>query len=132
MKTQLFLTLSLFFIIGISGCKKETEETKPLRTKALGRWELVKTESTIGSAVPVTVNYGSSDYYDFKDGEDDILERKMAGSTQYGNYVFLVGEEFNISIDGKLYYCKPTVIEAGRFEFVASEGNTSTKVFLKR
>lgn len=132
MKKQLFFALALFFTIGISSCKKETEANKPLREKALGRWELVKTETTLAGTVPVVVNYTSADYYDFKAGEEDILERKMNGNTQYGNYVFVVGDQFNITIDGKLYSCSPTALDASKFEFTAKEGNTTTKVFLKR
>lgn len=124
--------VALFFAFAISSCKKETAENKPLREKALGRWELVKTETSLAGAVPVVVNHSSGDYYDFKAGDDDVLERKVGSSTQYGNYTFLVGDQFNITIDGKLYTCDPTVVEASKFEFTAKESNNTTKIFLKR
>lgn len=132
MKKQLFFALALIFTVGISSCKKETEENRPLREKALGRWELVKTESSIVGAVPVVVNHNDGDYYDFKSGEDDVVERKVDKNTQYGNYVFLAGDQFNISIDGKLYNCSPTAIDGSKFEFIAKENNTTMKVYLKR
>ena len=132
MKKQLIFALALILIIGVGSCKKETGENRPLKEKVLGRWELLKTETSIAGAVPVVTNYSSSDYYDFKSGEDDVLERKQGSSTQYGNYVFLSSDDFNISIDGKTYSCSPTAIEESRFEFTAKEGSSSMKVFLKR
>lgn len=132
MKKQLFLVFALLFTIAMVGCKKQSEATKPLRTKAIGRWEVVKIETTLGGAAPTTVTYTSSDYYDFKDGEDDILERKLGAAVQSGNYVFLSGNNFNITIDGKTYNCTATTISESRFEFTAKEGTNILKVYLKR
>ena len=132
MKKQLFFTLVLIFTIGFISCKKETAENRPLKEKALGRWELVKTESTVAGAIPVIVNHKDGDYYDFKSGEDDVLERKIGDNTQYGNYVFVVGDQFNITIGGKLYNCSLAAIDASKFEFIAKENNTTIKVYLKR
>ncbi len=132
MKKQLFIALALILTFGFTSCKKETTANKPLREKVLGRWELVKTETTVAGALPIVTNYTSSDYYEFKSGDDDVLERKQGSNTQYGNYVFLSSNDFNLSIEGKTYACMPTVVEESKFEFTAKEGSLSMKVYLKR
>ena len=132
MKKQLFLVFALLFTVAIVGCKKQDNATKPLRTKALGRWELVKIETTLSGAAAVTVDYTSSDYFYFKDGEDDILERKLCSTVQSGNYVFLTGNNFNITIDGKTYICVANTITDNNFEFTGKEGNNTIKTYLKR
>lgn len=132
MKKLIFFIFALVFTISIVGCKKQDDDTMPLRSSAIGRWELLKIETTVGSAAPVTVNYTSSDYFDFKAGDEDILERKLGTIVQSGNYVFLIGNDFNITIDGKTYNCIANTISAAQFDFTAKEGSTTLKVYLKR
>ena len=102
----------------------------------VGKWQVTKMETTVSGSAPTTVNGGTSDYVDFKSGEDDIVEINLSSSLQSGTYSVTVGNSFFISMGGKLYACTPTVINDNKFEFNAAEENAtpsvSRKYFLTR
>jgi len=123
----LFSTLLLLF----TSCKKQDDATIPLKTKMVGKWEVTKVETTVAGSAPTTVNGGSSDYVDFKSGEDDIVEINVSPSLQSGSYSVTVGNSFFISIVGKLYACTPTQISDSKFDFTATEENATPSVVKK-
>lgn len=125
MKKNLSLfTLMLFLLTVVTGCKKD--DSDQLKKRVVGKWEVSKVEPS-----PI-LNITSGDYYDFKAGEDDIVEVRRGGQLQSGTYTLNAGEELNISIGNKLYLCKIDVLNNNKLEFTAKEGNTTEKVFLKR
>ncbi|MES2827264.1 MAG: hypothetical protein V4687_03890 [Bacteroidota bacterium] len=124
------------FLLILSSCKKQDDETKPLKTKIVGKWEVSKVETSIGSSAPTTVAGSANDYVDFKGGDDDIVEISVSSSLQSGTYSILVSNEFYITIGGKLYQCSPTLVDDNSFEFTATEEGSNPliikKYFLER
>ncbi|RZK82283.1 MAG: hypothetical protein EOO92_02295 [Pedobacter sp.] len=115
----------------ITSCKKEDAENAPLKTKIVGRWEVSKIETTVGSTPPTTVAYDNSDYVDFKGTEDDIVEISLNNSSQTGTYSVTVGNTFNMQIGSKLYMCTPSVVEQNKLEFNATEDGSNPVVVRK-
>lgn len=118
-------------LLVFSSCKKQDEETKPLKSKMVGKWEITRVETTIAGSAPTTATGGSSDYVDFMSGEDDIVEVNLAPSLQSGTYSVTVGNTFFITLGGKLYSCSPTVIDDNKFEFTATEQDAKPSVVKK-
>ncbi|MEJ7560828.1 MAG: hypothetical protein WKF66_21130 [Pedobacter sp.] len=128
----IFTALLLIF----ASCKKQDDETKSLKSKMVGKWQLAKVETTVAGSATTTVNGGSNDYVEFKSGEDDIVEINLAPSLQSGTYSVTVGNTFYMSIGAKLHAGAPTLINDNKFEFTATEEkstpNTVRKYFLVR
>eukprot|EP01132_Coremiostelium_polycephalum_P018382 gene18382-21920_t len=105
MKIKLLSTaLLLWLATGIAGCKKDNPNT--LIVKLSGKWQVLKIETkTFNASGAVvtdnTVNYGVSDYLDFKNNESSDLEVSLAGTRQVGNYVVFLGTAFNLSLPSK-------------------------------
>jgi hypothetical protein len=125
MKKQPLLSVALLLLISLclAGCGKEDNST--LKARILGRWDVSRIEG-----LPITIETG--DYYDFKEGEDDIVEIREGGNLQSGTYTAQVGNDFTMTLGGKLYKCKVSVLETSKLEFTATEGGATKKVFLKR
>ena len=119
------------FLLLITSCKKQDEETAPLKPKIVGRWEVAKVETSVGSTPPTTVNYDGSDYVDFKGGEDDIVEINLDNQSQSGTYAVTIGDAFFIQMSSKLYACTPTVVEQNKFEFTATEDGSNPVIVKK-
>jgi len=113
--------VALFF----TGCKKDSADK--FKTDLAGRWEISKIEP--GTSLPLVI---PGDYYDFKSGEDDIVEIRRGGNTQSGTYSPIVGNEINIAIGAKLYNCKVSVLDGNRLEFIAAGDGKTETVYLKR
>jgi hypothetical protein len=122
-KTSLFAFV-LFLLAAVAGCKKDSSDQ--MKNRVIGKWTVSKVEPA-----PV-LNITSGDYYDFKAGEDDIVEVRRAGSLESGTYNVTAGEELNFVLGDKLYQCTIDVLDANKFEFTAKQGNTTEKVYLKR
>lgn len=128
MKKQLFLAATfLFLITGIIGCKKEDQNSKPLKEKMVGRWSISKMETTIEGSNPITIVGTASDYIDFKEGEDDIVEINVGERHEFGTYSVFTGGEFNISIDNKLYLGTDAKFDGVKFEFKLTESGSNPK-----
>lgn len=126
MKKHLSLAAAFLFVLtGITGCKKESLDK--FKTDIIGQWEISRVEPTSLLEPVIT-----GDYYDFKEGEDDIVEVRRNGNLQSGTYSATTSREINMTVGGKLYICKVTVLDANRLEFTATQGSTSEKVYLKR
>ncbi|WP_256007105.1 hypothetical protein [Pedobacter deserti] len=125
MKKQSILTIALLLIVNLvlTSCGKE--DTTSIKPRMTGRWDVSRIEG-------VPLNISTGDYYDFKEGEDDIVEIREGGNLQSGTYAVQVGNDFTMQIGGKLYTCTVIVLETGRLEFSASDGSVTKKVFLKR
>lgn len=142
MKTKLLaLTAFLLVIAFIPGCKKEDSDT--LKAKMTGRWQVSKVERKVyeadGTTVASTtsVPYTPADYMDFKNNENDELELNLgSGNRIVGNYIVLLGNDFNISLSDKLLYCNTEVLDDNTFQFTGTVDKSSPKVtetyFLQR
>jgi hypothetical protein len=129
MKKRLSLAAAFLFVLtGMTGCKKEGLDK--FKTDIIGQWQISKVEAGSGQEVVLPVLPG--DYYDFKEGEDDIVEVRRNGNLQSGTYVATTSREINMTVGGKLYTCKVTALDGNKLEFTATQGSTSEKVFLKR
>ncbi|WP_432714685.1 hypothetical protein [Pedobacter sp.] len=134
MKTKLFAIVALFLTIAtVSSCKKEDTDT--LKAKIAGRWQVNKVERKTydanGSAVvsTITTPYTTTDYIDFKNNENDELEINLgSGNRVMGNYVVLMGNDFNISLSNKLLYCTTDVLNENTFQFTGTVDQSSPKV----
>lgn len=125
MKKHLSLAAVLLFVLtGISGCKKDS--LSRFKTDIIGRWEVSKIEP-----IP-ELTITSGDYYDFKEGEDDIVEIRRGGQLQSGTYSATASQEINMTVAGKLYTCKVTALDGNRLEFTAAQGSSTEKVYLRR
>jgi hypothetical protein len=133
-KKPMLIVTALLLIF--ASCKKQDDETKSLKSKIVGKWQLTKVETTIAGTATTTANGGSNDYVDFKSGEDDIVEINLAPSLQSGTYSVTIGNTFFISMGAKLHACTPTLITDNKFEFTATEEKatptTVRKYFLVR
>lgn len=125
MKKHLLLAATFILIFtGITGCKKQNSDQ--LKTNMLGRWNIATIEASPAAIVL------PGDYYDFKEGEDDIVEVRRNGNTQSGTYAPVVGNDLYITLAGTTYTCKITTITDAKLEFTAKAGNITEKISLKR
>jgi len=125
MKKHLLLAATFLLILtGINGCKKQSSDQ--LKTNLFGRWTTVSIEATPAAIVL------PGDYYDFKEGEDDIVEVRRNGNTQSGTYAPVVGNDLYITLAGITYTCQITTITDTKLEFTAKAGNSTEKISLKR
>lgn len=125
MKKHLLAAVFLFVLTGIAGCKKDSLDKA--KTDLIGQWQISKIEP-----ISVTEPVIAGDYFDFKEGEDDIVERRLSGNLQSGTYAVTAGRGLNMTIGGKLYTCTVTTLDGNKLEFTAVEGSTTQKIFLKR
>lgn len=140
MKIKLLSTaLLLWLATGIASCKKDNPNT--LIVKLSGKWQVLKIETkTFNASGAVvtdnTVNYGVSDYLDFKNNESSDLEVSLAGTRQVGNYVVFLGTAFNLSLPSKLLACNAEVINDNTLQFTGTIDGSSPRTtetwFLKR
>ena len=142
MKTKLLAIIALFLASALfTACKKEDSDT--FKAKISGRWKVNKIEKKTydanGTTVATTVtnSYTDTDYIDFKNNENDELEINLgSGNRVMGNYVVIMGQQFNISLSDKLLYCNTDLLNETTFQFTGSVDKSSPKVtetyYLKR
>ncbi|QNN40900.1 hypothetical protein [Pedobacter roseus] len=138
MKRQItILSLLMLFTSTIISCKKD--ETS-LKAQMMGKWTLNKivtsgytAEETLKDPKKVngTVNYGTtSDYIDYKSNNDDQVELSLSGNRTIGEYSIIYSDQFTMSINDGLNYCKINSISANKLEFTAKIDKTNvTKVY---
>lgn len=106
----------------------------------MGKWTLNKivtsgytAEETLKDPKKVngTVNYGTtSDYIDYKSNNDDQVELSLSGNRTIGEYSIIYSDQFTMSINDGLNYCKINSISANKLEFTAKIDKTNvTKVY---
>jgi hypothetical protein len=138
MKKQITLiAMFLIIIAGITtGCKKETGEAAPLKTKIVGRWQVARVETTIAGSAMVPHIGVKGDFFEFRGDENDQMEFNYGQERALGNYVVLVTDHINLSFSGKLFNCVVHTITDNKLEFTATSNGVSPaetrKYFLTR
>lgn len=127
----MFLAFAATFLLLAFSCKKDDAESAPLKTKMIGRWDVSKIETSVGSTAPTTVTYDGGNYVDFKGTEDDIVEINLDNASQTGTYSVLVGDTFYMQIGSKLHACTTTLVEQNRLEFTATEEGSNPVIVRK-
>jgi len=131
MKRQItILSLLLLVTSSIISCKKDDTS---LKAQMLGRWTLNKIVTTgyTDEKLNGEVTYGkTTDYIDFKSNNDDQVELSLSGNRTIGEYVIIYSDQFSMSINDGLNYCKINSITANKLEFTAKIDKTNvTKVY---
>ncbi|WP_157255386.1 hypothetical protein [Pedobacter sp. Leaf216] len=131
MKRQItILSLLLLVASSIISCKKDDTS---LKAQMLGRWTLNKIVTTgyTDDKLNGAVTYGkTTDYIDFKSNNDDQVEISLSGNRTIGEYVIIYSDQFSMSINDGLNYCKINSINANKLEFTAKIDKTNvTKVY---
>jgi hypothetical protein len=131
MKRQITI-LSLFLLIAstIISCKKDDTS---LKAQMLGRWTLnrIVTTGYTDDKLNGDVTYGkTNDYIDYKSNNDDQVEISLSGNRTIGEYVIIYSDQFSMSVNDGLNYCKINSITANKLEFTAKIDKTNvTKVY---
>lgn len=133
MRKKLFLAAAILLtIIGFSACKKETEENKPLRSRMIGTWKVDKIDVTTypssGTPQTVSTNYGTSDYFEFRDNKDDDVELRLNGSTTTGSFAAAETGKFIVDFAIKNMECDVIIINDKQFQFTATVTGANPKV----
>jgi hypothetical protein len=133
MKKKLALaTMILLFTASFIGCKKQDEETKPLRSKILGRWQVNKIEVTTtleNGPNTVTTNYGASDYIDFKDNSSDDVEVSLGINNRFlGAFSTGINNTLFLSFSQRKLDCTVTTITDRQFQFTGTVTGSNPKI----
>ncbi|MDQ7948950.1 MAG: hypothetical protein REI78_15495 [Pedobacter sp.] len=133
MKKQFVVaSLILLFVASFTACKKQDEETKPLRSKMLGKWQVNKIDVTTytEAGVPTTVSttYAATDYIDFKDNESDDFELGLGANRSVGNYSSGTNNSFYLDFSAKDLDCNVNTISASQFQFTGTVVGSNPKV----
>jgi hypothetical protein len=127
MKKQItFAVTLLLIVVAAAGCQKD-EETS-LKKDLTGKWLVAKIETTIQGSATVTYTGVSSDYFEFRNNEEDEVVINLNASNYIGNYVVLDGDLLNVSYNGKLRTTKVTTISATKLEFSGTVEGSSPAV----
>ena len=131
MKRQItILSLLMLLTSTIISCKKDTTS---LKAQMMGRWTLNKIVTTgyTDEKLNGEVIYGkTTDYIDYKSNNDDQVEISLSGNRTIGEYVIIYSDQFSMSINDGLNYCKINSITANKLEFTAKIDKTNvTKVY---
>jgi hypothetical protein len=127
-KHLIFLSLILLFTASFTACKKETFESKPLREKMIGKWQVNKIDVTTGSAATVSTTYASTDYIDFKDNSSDDFELGLGANRQVGNYSSSIDMSFYLDFSSKDLECVATTITENKFTFTGTVVGSNPKI----
>lgn len=121
----------LLFIASFTACKKQDYETKPLRTKILGKWQVNKIDVTTygeGAGTTVTTNYGSSDYIDFKDNESDDFELGLGTNRSVGTFSTTFANTLHLDFSSKDLDCVVNTISDNQFQFTGTVIGSNPKI----
>jgi hypothetical protein len=121
----------LFFIATFTACKKQDDETKPLRSKIIGKWQVNKIEVTNyaeGNGTTVTNTYGTSDYLDFKDNESDDVELGLGTNRSVGTFSTTVANTLHIDFSSKDLDCVVNTITDNQFQFTGTVTGSNPKI----
>lgn len=138
MKKQITVaTMFLLLITGIvTGCKKETGSSRPLKTRIGGKWLVTKKETTKEGSPMETITGTSTDFLEFRGGDDDQIELSLGTEHSLGTYSVLATDNFNISFPGKLLNCTVNTIDDNNLVFTGTVNGSTPKVsekyYLKR
>lgn len=130
-KRLLVASMILLFVASFTACKKQDEDTKPIRTKMLGKWQVNKIEvTTYSSSEPTTVSttYTATDYMDFKDNETDDFELGLGNVRAVGNFSASIDNTFYLDFPSKDLTCTPTILTGNQFQFTGTVVNSNPKV----
>ena len=135
MKTQITFAVTLLLIVATAvGCQKD-EETS-LKKDMTGKWLVAKIETTIQGSATVIYTGLPSDYFEFRNNEEDEVVINLNATNYIGNYVVLEGDLLNIHYNGKLRTTHVNTISANKLEFSGTvEGSSPTvteKYYLTR
>ena len=119
-KKLLFAGTLLLFIASFTACKKQDEETKPLRAKMIGKWQVNKIDVTTAGSATLTTTYASGDYMDFKDSESDDFELGLGASRSVGTYSSAIDNSIYLDFSSKDLDCKVTTITTNQFQFTGT------------
>jgi len=129
MRKQLLLTGTiLLFLASFTACKKETDATKPLRSKILGKWQVNKIDVTTAGSATITTNYTSSDYMDFKDNTNDDFELGLGTNRQVGRFTSSIDNSLFLDFSAKDLDCDVTTISDNQLQFTGTVVGSNPKV----
>ena len=137
MKKKLtFIAVFLLVIAGFSACKKDAVDGKPLKIRMIGKWQVTKIETTVGTGATTTYTGVAADYFDFRNNESDEVEVNLANNRNTGNYAVLINQSFNLNVSGELVFCTVTAVNDNLLEFTGTVDKasvtTTRKYYLKR
>lgn len=133
MKKRLFLaSMLLLFVAAFTACKKQDEETKPIRTKMIGKWRVNKIDvnTYVDGDVPTTVSttYAPTDYMDFKDNESDDFELSLGSTRSAGNFSSSIDNSIYLDFPSKDLDCTVNTISPNQFQFTGTVVGSNPKV----
>jgi hypothetical protein len=133
MKKRLVLaSMILLFVASFSACKKQDEETKPLREKMLGKWQVNKIDITTytsdGKSATVSTSYAPTDYIDFKNNESDDFELGLGNTRSVGTFTSSVDNTFYLDFSSKDLMCGPPLITVNQLQFTGTVVGANPKV----
>ncbi len=121
----------LFFIASFTACKKQDEETKPLRSKILGKWQVNKIDVityTSGTPSTVSTSYTASDYIDFKNNESDDVEFGLKSNQTIGSFSTNSANGLFIHFSSKDLECVVNTITDNQFQFTGTVAGSNPRV----
>ncbi len=127
MKKLLFPSLILLFIASFTACKKDDFESKPLRNKMIGKWQVTKIDVATGEST-VTTTYAATDYIDFKDNTSDDVELGLGSTRSVGSFSTHTDNSFYLNFSSKDLECTATTITENKFTFTGTVVGSNPKV----
>ncbi|RZL18569.1 MAG: hypothetical protein EOO96_27005 [Pedobacter sp.] len=129
MRKQLLIAGTiLLFVASFAACKKETDATKPLRSKILGKWQVNKIDVTTAGSATITTNYTSSDYMDFKDNSNDDFELGLGANRQVGRFSSSIDNSLFLDFSSKDLDCDVTTISDNQLQFTGTVVGSNPKI----
>ena len=129
MRKQLLIAGTiLLFVASFTACKKETDATKPLRSKILGKWQVNKIDVTTAGSATITTNYTSSDYMDFKDNSNDDFELGLGTNRQVGRFSSSIDNSLFLDFSSKDLDCDVTTISDNQLQFTGTVVGSNPKI----
>lgn len=127
-KRLLFIGTIVLFVAIFTACKKETDATKPLRSKILGKWQVTKIDVTTAGSATITTNYAASDYMDFKDNSNDDFELGLGTNRQVGRYASSIDNSLYLDFSAKDVDCKVTTVTDNQLQFTGTVVGSNPKI----
>ena len=98
----------------------------------MGKWRVEKIEVTTYSSggVPTTTSttYGPSDYFEFRDNQDDDFVLGLGSSTTVGSYSSLQMGKFLLDFTTKDLDCDVITANGNQLQFVGTVAGSNPKV----
>lgn len=135
MRRQITFALTLLLIVsGITACQKEEQTSN--KKNMIGKWQLAKIETTIAGSAMVTYTGVASDYFEFRNNEEDEVVINLKSNSHIGTFTVLDGTGVNINYGGKLYISQINALTPNKLEFTAdvqgATPKTTEKYYLTR